>query len=60
MRRGRPDLPSLVGGGAIALFGTVLLLAEAGTIEIRFAALAPIVCATMGAILLASGLSRRD
>jgi hypothetical protein len=59
VRRGRPDLPSVVGGAAIALFGAVLLLDQTGAIDIRFAALAPIVCATMGAILVASGLSRR-
>ena len=47
MRRGRPDPPSLVGGVVIALVGAVLLLDQTGTIEIRFAALAPIVEATL-------------
>ena len=60
MPRGSPDVPSLVAGVAVALLGAVLLLDQTGTIEIRFAALAPIVCATLGAILVASGLSRRD
>jgi hypothetical protein len=55
-----PDLTSLVAGIAIAIFGTVLLLDRAGVLELRFAALAPLVCAVAGAILLASGLAHRD
>jgi hypothetical protein len=58
-RRG-PDTPSLVAGIAIALFGVVLLLDRADVLHLRFAALAPLVCALIGAILLASGLARRD
>jgi hypothetical protein len=56
----RPDGPSLVAGLAIALLGAVLLLDHAGVLDLRFAALGPIVCAVLGAILLASGLARRD
>jgi hypothetical protein len=58
--RRSPDLPSLVSGVAILLFGMVLLLDRAGVLELRFAALAPLVCAVAGAILLASGLAHRD
>lgn len=59
MGRRRPDLTSLVAGIAIVLFGTVLLLDRADVLDLRFASLAPIVCAVAGAILLASGLVRR-
>jgi hypothetical protein len=58
--RRRPDLPSLVAGIAVAIFGVVLLLDRTDVIDLRFAALAPLVCAIAGAILLASGLGRRD
>jgi hypothetical protein len=58
--RRSPDLPSLVAGIAIAIFGAVLLLDSADVLDLRFAALAPLVCAVAGAILLASGLVRRD
>jgi hypothetical protein len=42
------------------VLGGLLLLDSQGAIELRLAALAPIACAAIGAILLASGLSRRD
>jgi hypothetical protein len=58
--RRTPDLPSLVAGIAIAIFGTVLLLDQADVLDLRFGALAPLVCVLGGAILLATGLSRRD
>jgi hypothetical protein len=58
--RRRPDPPSLVAGIAVAIFGVVLLLDRTDVIDLRFAALAPLVCAIAGAILLASGLVRRD
>jgi hypothetical protein len=58
--RRRPDLPSLVAGAAIALLGLVLLLDRLDVLDLRFAALGPLVCAALGAILLASGLARRD
>ena len=60
MARRTPDLPSLVAGIAIAIFGTVLLLDRADVLDLRFGALAPLVCAVAGAILLASGLVRRN
>ena len=59
-RTARPDIASLVSGIVLIGFGTVLLLAEEGTIDLRFATLAPIALAAMGAILLALGLTRRE
>ena len=59
MRTARPDLPSLVAGLVLAAFGAVLLLDRLDAIDLRFATLAPIACAAVGAILLAAGLSRR-
>ena len=56
----RPDGPSLAAGVAIVLLGLVLVLDHAGVLDLRFAALGPMVCAVLGAILLASGLARRD
>jgi hypothetical protein len=38
----------------------VLLLDRIGTLDLGFAALAPIACAVIGGILLATGLSRRE
>ena len=57
---GKPDVPSLVAGVALLALGVVLLLDSTGSIHASFANIAPIVCATVGAILLASGLTRRD
>ena len=54
----RRHFPSLVGGVAVVALGAVLMLDAAGAFELRFATLAPIACAAVGAILLASGLSR--
>ncbi|HEX2103422.1 MAG TPA: hypothetical protein VHF51_07200 [Solirubrobacteraceae bacterium] len=56
----RPDIPSLVAGAVIALLGVVVLLDRADVLDLRFAALGPLACAALGAILLASGLARRD
>jgi hypothetical protein len=55
----KPDPVALVAGLAIAAFGVVLLLDSTDSLDLRFGALAPITCAVVGAILLASGLSRR-
>jgi hypothetical protein len=55
----RPDLPSLVAGLGIVVFGLVLLGDTLDVVDLRFAALGPVVCALLGAILLASGLARR-
>ena len=56
----RPDVPSLVAGLGITGLGTVLLLDQLGTLDLGFAALAPIACVVIGGILLANGLSRRE
>jgi hypothetical protein len=56
----RPDVPSLVAGITVALLGVVLLLDRVDVLDLRFGALGPLACATVGAILLASGLVRRD
>ena len=59
MRRS-PDPVSVVAGLVLVAFGGVLLADATGAIDLRFAALAPLTCGALGAILLASGLSRRD
>ena len=56
--RPRPDLTSLVAGICVAGLGVLLLLDAAGTFDLRFAVLAPAACAALGAILLASGMTR--
>ncbi len=60
MRRTSPDVPSVVAGLTLIAFGAVLMADALGAIELRFAALAPIACAAVGAILLAVGLNRQD
>lgn len=57
MRRSA-DVTSLVAGMCVAALGVLLLLDAAGTFDLRFNVLAPAACAALGAILLASGLSR--
>jgi ribose/xylose/arabinose/galactoside ABC-type transport system permease subunit len=57
--RDRPDLTSLVAGIAILALGALLLLHATGGIELSFGVLAPAACAAAGAILVASGMSRR-
>jgi hypothetical protein len=52
------DLTSVVAGICVAALGVLLLLDAGGTFDLRFAVLGPAACAAMGAILLASGLSR--
>lgn len=59
MPRRRPDPLSLVAGLALVAFGIVLLLDGTGALELRFDTMAPMASAVVGAILLASGLSRR-
>jgi hypothetical protein len=51
---------TLVAGLALIVLGGLLLLDSQGVYELRLGALAPIACAAVGAVLLASGLSRRD
>ena len=53
------DPASLVAGIAVLALGVLLLLDAAGTFELSFGVLGPVACAATGAILLASGMSRR-
>jgi hypothetical protein len=52
------DLTSVVAGAAVVALGVLLLLDAGGTLDLHFGVLGPAVCAALGAILLASGLSR--
>jgi hypothetical protein len=54
----RPDIPALVAGLALLALGVVLMLDGVGTIDLSLAAFAPLACAAVGSILLATGLSR--
>jgi hypothetical protein len=56
--RRSPDITSLVSGLCVAALGVLLLLDGTGTLDLRFSVLAPAACAAIGAILLASGMSR--
>jgi hypothetical protein len=56
--RGGPDRLSLTAGLVLIVLGTVLLLDAAGTLHLTFGAMAPIAFGAVGAILLASGISR--
>jgi hypothetical protein len=57
MRRPRDSL-SIVAGIAVTVLGVLLLLDQTGALDLRFDYLAPAVLATVGAVLLAAGLSR--
>jgi hypothetical protein len=54
----RPDLTSLVAGASILVVGVILLLDAEGTLDLRLSGFAPLSCAAIGAILLASGMTR--
>jgi hypothetical protein len=56
--RRRPDPPSLAAGVVLTGFGALLLLDALSVLDLSFAALAPIACAAVGAILVVSGLTR--
>ncbi len=56
---GSADLPSVVAGVAVIALGVLLMLDAEGALDLSFALLAPVACAATGAILVASGLSRR-
>jgi hypothetical protein len=56
--RNRVDVASLVAGLVITALGTLLLLDRVETIDLRFGWLWPALAAAVGAILLASGLTR--
>jgi len=49
---------SLTAGIVLVVFGIVLLLDSTDTLRLSFGAMAPIALGAVGAILLASGLSR--
>jgi hypothetical protein len=55
----RPDVPTLVAGLVVAALGLLLLADDLGGLDLRFGLVAPACLAVLGAILLASGLSRR-
>ncbi len=55
----RLDPVSLVAGLVLVCFGALLLLDQLDVLRLTFAAVGPIVCAALGAILLAAGLGRR-
>jgi hypothetical protein len=59
MTRRRPDVPALVAGLVVAALGALLLANELGDLDLGFAWLGPAALAALGAVLLASGLSRR-
>jgi hypothetical protein len=56
----RPDLATLISGLSILALGTVLLLDQAGELNLDFGSLAPLVLAVIGVVLLVGGLARRD
>ena len=56
----RPDLPTLVAGLSLLVLGGLLALDSQGALELTLGTVAPIACAAIGAVLLSSGLSRRD
>ena len=60
VRRERPDRLLLVAGCVLGAFGVVLLLDRIGTIELSFGSMAPMAFAVVGAVLLATGLTRRE
>jgi hypothetical protein len=55
----RPDLPTLVAGLVVAVLGALLVADGAADLDLGFAWLGPACLAALGAVLLASGLSRR-
>lgn len=58
MGRTRPDLAALVAGLVLCVLGVGLLLDAQGVVELRVATLAPVVLGALGAVLVATGLSR--
>jgi hypothetical protein len=56
----RPDIPALVAGVGLLVFGAILLADAVDAIHLGFAAYAPLACFLVGDVLLATGLSRRD
>lgn len=58
--RARPDRLLLVAGLVLAAFGVVLVLDRTDAIDLTFGAMAPMLFAVVGVILLATGLTRRE
>jgi hypothetical protein len=56
----KPDLATLLTGLSILALGTVLLLDQAGQLNLDFGSLAPIVLTVVGLVLLIGGLAKRD
>ena len=56
--RGRTDLASLVAGLVLVALGAVLLADARGGLDLTIGVASPLVCAAVGAVLLATGLSR--
>lgn len=57
--RRRPDPALLSAGVGLLALGGLLLADQLRGLDLGFGVLAPVVCAVLGATLLASGLSRR-
>lgn len=57
-RTASPDVVSLTAGLVLVVLGTVLLLDANATLHLTFGSMAPLAFGAVGAILLASGLSR--
>ena len=60
MSEPRLDATSLVAGLVLIGVGVVLLLDRLDVLDVRFGYLWPLLLAAVGAILVASGLARRD
>ncbi len=54
-----PNITVLLTGVAVFALGVLLVLDADGTIDLRFAYMAPVLVGALGAILLASGLVGR-
>jgi hypothetical protein len=54
-----PNVTVLLTGIAVIALGVLLVLNADGTIDLRFAYMAPVLVGALGAILLASGLASR-
>ncbi len=54
-----PNVTVLLTGVAVLALGVLLVLDADGTIDLRFAYMAPVLVGVLGAILLASGLAGR-
>jgi hypothetical protein len=54
-----PNVTALVTGIVVLALGVLLVLDAKGTIDLRFAYMAPVLVAAFGAILLACGLASR-